>query len=132
MGASENKALIEQYFQKISAGDPSVPDAFADGITWWVPPGSDMAGLYEGKEAVLGMFAKGIGLYSQTDPMVIEVGELVAEGDTVCAQVVITAKTAKGKDYRNHYHFVFKLSAGQIREVREYVDTKYAHDVLFS
>ena len=64
MGASENKALIEQYFQKISSGDPSVPDAFADGITWWVPPGSDMAGLYEGKAAVLEMFAKGIGLYT--------------------------------------------------------------------
>ena len=132
MGATENKPLIEDYFAKVSAGDPSVPDFFADDVTWWVPPGSDMAGLYEGKAAVLEMFGKGFGLYSQTDPMTVTVEALVAEGDTVCAQVVIEAKTAKGRDYRNHYHFAFQLAGGRIRGVKEYVDTQYAHQVLFS
>ena len=131
MGATENRRLIEDYFRKVGAGDPSLPEALSDDVVWWVPPGSDMAGLYEGKPAVLEMFAKGIGLYSQTDPMRVTVEELVAEGETVCAQVVIEAKTAGGRDYRNHYHFVFKIRDGKIRAVKEYVDTKYAHDVLF-
>jgi ketosteroid isomerase-like protein len=91
-----------------------------------------MAGLYEGKAAVLGLFAKGVGLYSPTDPFRVTVDELVAEADTVCAQVIIEAKTAKGRDYRNHYHFVFKLRDGLIRGVKEYVDTQYAHQVLFT
>jgi len=47
-------------------------------------------------------------------------------------QFVLSAKTAKGRDYRNHYHFVFKLKRGKIAAVKEYVDTKYAHDVLFT
>lgn len=132
MPDSENKKRIEDYFGRVSRGDPSVPDLLAPDVTWWVPPGSDMAGFYEGKPAVLQMFAKGFGLYSQSDPFTVKIEQLVAEGDTVCAQVLIEAKTSRGRDYRNHYHFVFKLRDGKIRAVKEYVDTRYAHDVLFS
>ena len=132
MGSAENKRFVKEYFERVSSGDPSVLDALTDDVNWWVPPGSDMAGLYEGKEAVIGLFMKGTGLYSQTEPMKIRVEELVAEADTVCAQVIIEAKTAKGREYRNHYHFVFKLRDGKIRAVKEYVDTQYAHQVLFS
>jgi hypothetical protein len=131
MGSPENKRLVKDYFERVGSGDPSALDVLSDDVNWWVPPGSDMAGLYEGKEAVIGLFMKGVGLYSQTDPMKIRVEELVAEADTVCAQVIIEAKTAKGREYRNHYHFVFKLRDGKIRAVKEYVDTQYAHDVLF-
>jgi uncharacterized protein len=131
MGTPEHKRLVRDYFDRVSKGDPTALDALADDVTWWVPPGSDMAGLYEGKQAVLGLFGKGMTLYSQTDPMKVTVDELIAEADTVCAQVVIEAKTAKGKEYRNHYHFVFKIRDGKIRAVKEYVDTQYAHEVLF-
>ena len=131
MGTPENKRVVKEYFERVSAGDPNALDALADDVAWWVPPGSDMAGLYEGKDAVIGLFMKGMTLYSQTDPMRVRVEELIGEADTVCAQVVIEAKTAKGREYRNHYHFVFKLRDGKIRAVKEYVDTQYAHDVLF-
>lgn len=125
------KEIVTRYFDLVSRGDPGAVALFADDITWWVVPGSDMGGLYEGKAAVLGLFAKGVGLYSPTDPFRITVHELVSEGDTVAAQVVIEAKTAKGREYKNHYHFVFKVRDGQIRAVKEYVDTLYAHRVLF-
>ena len=132
MGAAENKKLIKTYFKYIQTGDARLPLMLADDVTWWVPPGSDMAGLYEGKPKVLELMGSGVGLYDQTTPMTIDVQEMVAEGGTVCVQFVLSAKTAKGRDYRNHYHFVFKLKRGKISAVKEYVDTKYAHDVLFT
>jgi uncharacterized protein len=132
MPASDAKKLIKTYFKRIQTGDPRLPDLLADDVTWWVPPGSDMAGTYEGKAKVLELMGSGIGLYDQTVPMQIDVQEMVAEGSTVCVQFVLSAKTAKGRDYRNHYHFVFKTKRGKISAVKEYVDTKYAHDVLFS
>lgn len=132
MGAAENKRVVKDYFDLVSRGDPGAVALFTDDITWWVVPGSDMAGLYEGRAAVLGLFAKGVGLYSPTDPFRVTVDELVAEAETVCAQVIIEAKTANGREYRNHYHFVFKLRDGMIRAVKEYVDTQYAHRVLFT
>jgi hypothetical protein len=131
MGAAENKRLVKDYFDCVSRGDPGALDFFSDDVNWWVVPGSDMGGLYEGKPAVLGLFAKGIALYSTTDPFRVQIDELVAEAETVCAQVVIEARTAKGGEYRNHYHFVFKVRDGKIRAVKEYVDTLYAHRVLF-
>lgn len=132
MGAAENKKLIRSYFKKIATGDPTLPDLLADDVVWWVPPGSAMAGSYEGKAKVLELMGSGIGLYDQTVPMKITVEDMVAEGASVCVQFVLEARTAKGRDYRNHYHFAFKLRRGKIVLVKEYVDTKYAHDLLFS
>lgn len=132
MGAAEAKKLVKTYFKRIQTGDPKLPEMLADDVTWWVPPGSDMAGTYEGKAKVLELMGSGVGLYDPSVPMKIEVEEMVAEGNTVCVQFVLTGRSAKGRDYRNHYHFVFKLKRGKIWRVKEYVDTKYAHDVLFA
>ena len=132
MGAASNKRLIAGYFDKITKGDPTLPEMLADDVTWWVPPGSDMAGTYRGKAAVLAMMGAGVGLYSQAEPMKITVEKMVAEGDDVCVQFVLEALTAKGRRYRNHYHFAFTLRGEKIAAVKEYVDTKYAHDLLFS
>ena len=62
----------------------------------------------------------------------LDIQQMVAEDDWVCVQLVIEAKTAKGEDYRNHYHFAFQLRDGKLAFVKEYVDTKYAHEKLFS
>lgn len=133
MGAAENKEIVRKYFEAVNKGDSeTVVGTFADDCVWWVPPGSDMAGTYEGKEAVLGLFGQGVALYDPNTPLKVEIQELVADGDKVAAQVVISAKTAKGKPYKNHYHFAFRLRNGQFVHVKEYVDTAYAHRVLFS
>ena len=127
----ENKRFVEEYFRKVSKGDPSVTEDFADDVTWWVPPSSPLSGTYRGKPAVLSLFARGTKLYSPTDPFSVEVQGLVAEGSYVAAQVVIRAITAKGRSYENHYHFLFEIVDGKIKRVKEYVDTLYAQRVLF-
>ena len=126
-----HKALVREYFQRMSQGDPDVPSMLTEDVTWWVPQSSPLAGLYEGKEAVLTMMGGGVDLYDAETPMQIEIEQLVAEGDTVCAQTVITAKTAAGEAYRNQYHFVFRVRDGRICAVKEYVDTLYAQRMLF-
>lgn len=134
MGASPeaNKKLIRDYFEAVSSGaSEKLAAAFADDIVWWVPPSSPMAGTYKGKEAVFGMFAKGVSLYAP-EPMKIEILGMVADEKKVAAEVRITAKTAKGADYCNHYHFLFELGGGQIKGVKEYVDTLYAQRTLFA
>ncbi|MBZ0253336.1 MAG: nuclear transport factor 2 family protein [Candidatus Methylomirabilis sp.] len=132
MGVAENKAVVEGYFGALNKQDfPTVIGTFADDVTWWVPPSSPLAGLYKGKEAVLGLFGKGTGLYDPTVPMQARIEGMVGEGDYVAAQVIIKARTAKGKDYENHYHFLFKVQGGKFKEVKEYVDTLYSQKTLF-
>jgi ketosteroid isomerase-like protein len=133
MGSPEsNKKLIRDYFDAVAAGAADkVVAAFADDIVWWVPPSSPMAGTYRGKDAVLAMFGQGVSLYAP-EPMKIEILGMVADEHKVAAEVRITAKTAKGADYSNFYHFLFEVGGGQIRGVKEYVDTLYAHRTLFA
>lgn len=132
MGIAESKQVIGEYFGALAKGDyPAAIAKFADDITWWVPPASPMGGTYEGKDAVLGLFGSGTGLYDPSVPLAPEIVGMVAEGDKVAVELVITGRSAKGKDYRNHYHFLFTVRGGKIVAVKEYVDTLYSQRVLF-
>ena len=131
MTAAANKAVVERYFERMSAGDPGVAELLSEDVTWWVPPSSPLAGTHAGRDAVLALMAQGVHLYDASTPMRVDVQEMVAEGDSVCVQLVLRARTAKGEDYENHYHFAFRLREGRICAVREYVDTLYAQRKLF-
>ena len=129
MGIEENKALVREYFRRMQAGEPTVAEMMDDEITWWVPQSSELGGTHRGKAKVLELMGKGVDLYQL--PMKILVEEMVAERDWVCVQLVVEAKTAKGRPYRNDYHFAFRIRDGRIGAVREYVDTQYAKELLF-
>ena len=129
MGIEENKALVREYFRRMQAGEPTVAEMMDDEITWWVPQSSELGGTHRGKAKVLELMGKGVDLYQL--PMKIQVEEMVAERDWVCVQLVVEAKTAKGRPYRNDYHFAFRVRNGRIAAVREYVDTQYAKELLF-
>jgi ketosteroid isomerase-like protein len=129
MGIEENKALVREYFRRMQAGEPTVAEMMAEDITWWVPQSSELGGTHRGKAAVLALMGKGVDLYQL--PLRVEIEEMVAERDQVCVQLVVEAKTAAGLPYRNDYHFAFRIRDGKLAAVREYVDTKYASDLLF-
>ena len=129
-GVDENKQVVREYFASVASGDGRVLDWLAEDVRWWVPQGSSLGGTYEGKAAVAALMQGGAGAYSSEVPMVIDVGLLVAENDWVCAQVELSAGTPDGRAYCNQYHFAFRLRAGQIVEVKEYVDTHYVHEML--
>jgi hypothetical protein len=126
-----NKELIWRYLRAMSSGDPALPDLFTDDVTWWVPPSSPLGGLREGKAAVLALMASGVGLYDTRVPFATEVEAMVAEGEWVAVQMVMTARTARGAPYRNFYHWAFRVREGRICAVKEYVDTLTAQRLLF-
>lgn len=126
-----NKQLVRRYLAAMASGDPTLPDLLSDDVTWWVPPSSPLGGLHEGKAAVLALMASGVGLYDASVPFGIEVEVLIGEGEWVALQMVMTARTAKGAPYRNHYHWAFRVRDGRICAVKEYVDTLAAQRLLF-
>jgi ketosteroid isomerase-like protein len=126
-----NKQLVQRYLRAMTSGDPALPELLSDDVTWWVPPSSPLGGVREGKAAVLALMASGVGLYDTSVPFAIELEAIVAEGEWVAVQMVMSARTAKGAPYRNHYHFAFRVRDGRICAVKEYVDTLYAQRLLF-
>ena len=126
-----NKEIVRRYLRAMSSGDPSLPELLTDDVTWWVPPSSPLGGLREGKESVLELMASGAGLYDPSVPFGIEIEAMVADDEWVALQMVMTARTAKGRAYRNSYHWAFRIRGGRICAVKEYVDTLYAQRTLF-
>ena len=132
MGAEANKLIVREYFDKMASGSTEISELFTDDVSWWVPQSSPLGGTYEGRAAVLGLMGSGVDLYDDSVPLEMEIQEIVAEGDQVCVQLVLRARTAAGEDYENHYHFAFRVRAGKICAVKEYVDTLYAQQKLFA
>jgi hypothetical protein len=132
MDGAASKALVERYFAALRAGDPALPELLSDDVTWWVPESSPLGGIHQGKDAVLALMGSGTDLYDASVPLEITIQSLIAEASRVAVQLVIDARTAKGEPYRNHYHFAFEVRGGRIHAVREYLDTLYAEQKLFS
>jgi len=55
----------------------------------------------------------------------------VGEGDHVMILGKSDALSLKGKPYQNNYVWYLRFTGNGISELREYCDTKHAHDVLF-
>ena len=127
MSGEDSKAIIQQYFEALSNGDPTLAELLSEDVIWRVPEGSDMAGEKRGRDAVMTFLGSGVEYYAADAPMNVEIRSMIAEGTAVACEFTIEATTARGKPYRNHYHFAFEVEDGRIREVREYLDTHYAH-----
>jgi ketosteroid isomerase-like protein len=127
MDAEASKSVVRRYFDALSSGDPGLADLLAEDVRWWVPEGSDMAGEKVGRDAVLAFLGGGVDYYDASAPMEVSIRSMIAEGGRVACEFTIRATTAKGRPYQNDYHFAFEVEKGRIREVREYLDTHYAH-----
>ena len=133
MGIEENRQVVWGFIDALSSGNLKALDAtLADDATWWLPGSLPVSGTHRGKKGIFeGFLAKAAPLF-QPGTLAIEVRNSIAEGDYVAVEWVARGKSAKGKAYENYYHVMFEVKNGKIQTVREYVDTLYAKEVLFS
>jgi uncharacterized protein len=133
-GAADQDALhvALRWVEAFNAGDAGdIRACFAPDATWWLGGDLPVAGTYVGRDAVMDEFlAAGLGLY-QPGTLRFEVANTVAQGDHVVLELNVTGVSAAGAEYRNHYVFVLTVAEGKVRAVREYLDTLYAHRVLW-
>jgi ketosteroid isomerase-like protein len=133
MGAAENKQVVLGFVEALSRGNIDAINAtLADDATWWLPGSLPVSGTHRGKKGIFdGFLAKAAPLFEPRS-LSISVQNTIAEGDNVAVEWIARGKTAKGKAYENYYNVVFEVKNSKIEAVREYVDTLYAKEVLFS
>jgi ketosteroid isomerase-like protein len=130
MSAEENKRIILGFFENMSAGNgEAVLGALADSATWWVAGNFALSGT-----KTKAQFAELIGaLGSKIDGgLRVTPKGITAEGDRVAVEAESYAKMKNGKTYQNQYHFLFVVRDGKIQQVKEYLDTTHANEVLCS
>ena len=130
MGAAENKQLVQHIYLELAKGNskPFV-EAMADDVRWIMLGTTKWSRTYEGKQAVLAellapLRAQFAGQYTASAI------RLVAEGDLVVAEVRGRVTTKAGKPYNNAYCFIFKIAAGKVKEMTEYLDTDLVNAAL--
>jgi ketosteroid isomerase-like protein len=110
-----NKAIVQRFLGAIEAGDVETIEALqAPECTWWVIGGGEMS-RQAYTDAVKGMLLT-------ASPRKVEIIGMVAEGDTVTAEVR-SAMHFGDRVYANEYHDLFVIRDGRIVHGREYFDT---------
>ena len=133
MGSAENKKVVLGFVEALSSGNiEATKAALADDATWWIPGSLPVSGTHRGKKAIFEDFLGQAQALFQPNSISIQVRNAIAEGDSVAVEWVARGKSAKGKPYENYYHLMFEVKNGKIQAIREYVDTLYAKEVLFS
>lgn len=130
MSAEDNKKVVLGLFENLSAGNAAaVLDALADSATWWVAGNFPLSGT-----KTKAQFAELIGgLGSKIDgALTVTPTGVTAEGDRVALEAESHAKMKNGKTYQNKYHFLIIVRDGKIQQVKEYLDTMHANEVLCS
>ena len=130
MSVADNKKLLESIFSELSVGNsrPFV-EAMADDFSWTVTGTTKWSKKYAGKSVVLGeLFGT---LTSRVDGRIKTIPDrFIAEGDVVVVEAHGSNTTKSGKPYNNRYCFVFRVSAGKLKEVTEYLDTELVSSAL--
>ena len=128
---SDPKGVMRSFFAALSTGDfNAIGEFFGDDSVWMV---NDVARGFpseRGRRAIIEDFLRPVreGLFEPGDPKV-EIVNMIGEGNWVVAQTIARGKLRNGNDYENHYAFVARVDGEQVKSLREYMDTAYAHDI---
>jgi len=131
---TDAKAVVQGYLDALLAGDlEGIRACFAPDATWTIYGDLPIAGPWHGRDAIVDDFLGTVGwdLFEAGSGPEFEFPTLIGEGNTVALEWRVTARSAAGADYRNHYCGIFVVDDGRIATVREYLDSDYAKRVLF-
>ena len=129
MNQETAKYVVTRFLGTFSGGDvDAIMDMMSDDATWWVAGTLEVSGTHTKagfRELLSGIAAECEG------PIALTPKSMIAEGNTVAAEVESLAHLKNGRVYNNHYHFLFEVGGGKIRRVKEYLDTMHTHETFF-
>jgi uncharacterized protein len=132
--AIDSTTVLHRYVAAVQAGDEqAVRELFTEDATWRLDAGNlPLSGTWEGRDTIIGEFLATALSHYEPGSVSLEITSMIADHDQVVLQWTSRARTLDGRPYENDCIGVFKIRDGQIQGVREYMDTLYAHDVVFS
>jgi uncharacterized protein len=128
--SEESREFVLDFFRELASGDTRCWDRVADDATWQLvarakdypyPSDYTKASYRKLVEDSAHEFPNGLSF---------TITGTTAEGPRVALEAESYGTTRSGKLYNNFYHLLVQLESGQIKRVREYLDSGYAREVL--
>jgi len=128
MTIEANKELARDFIAALSRADTDwVLDHYADDMVMWTAGSLPISGPHDKSEiralmdGILSAFPNGLDF---------TITALTAEADRVAIEAESRGTHVSGKPYHNQYHFLMRVRDGQVIELKEYLDTLHANEVL--
>ena len=129
----DTKTVAARYVAAAEAGDEhAIRDLFAPDATWTLAGELPISGVWTGRDAIIDEFLATAMSHYEPGSVSLEITGMIAEHDQVVLQWTSRARTRDRRPYENGCIGVFTIRDGKIQNVREYMDTLYAHKVAFS
>ena len=123
-----NKQIAREFFAALSRTDTgAVAKMYADDFTLWTAGTLPLSGSFTRAQAlramdqILGLFPEGLAF---------TIKGITAEGERVAVEAESHGLHVSGKTYHNQYHFLLIIRDGKVRQLKEYMDTMHANEVL--
>lgn len=125
---AQNRELALELIDAISRGDASrILDLYSDDVIVWTAGSLPFSGEH-GRDELRELMGSVLSLFP--DGLNIQVTGVTAEGERVAIEAASDARLADGRPYTNRYHFLVIVRNGKVVELKEYMDTMYANNVL--
>ncbi|KAA2266528.1 limonene-1,2-epoxide hydrolase [Solihabitans fulvus] len=133
MTVTDPKSVVVRYVEAVRDGDLAViRDSFAEDATWEYPGTLPLSKVWTGRDVIVDDFLGGVGTRLKAgEPVLIELTNVLADGDQVVAEWTSRATAANGAAYHNKCLGVFTVREGRIASVREYADTHHVANTLY-
>jgi uncharacterized protein (TIGR02246 family) len=129
---SDARTVLQDYLAALTAGDlEAIAASFAEDAVWSLHGELPLSGTKHGRDAILEFLVGAASLFAPGSQR-FTFGEVTAGSDRVALEWRVTGiGSATGRRYDNEYCGVFVIRDGHIVQVREYMDSLHAADVLF-
>jgi ketosteroid isomerase-like protein len=119
----DNRATAIKFIKRMKICRGIDLDLVTEDFQWW-SPGS---GYFNAQQmnAVIGTLDS---IMPRMPDMTIDA--TTAEGDRIALEVSGKCELSNGRRYDNMYHFLILLRDGRVQLVKEYLDTKVAHEAF--
>jgi ketosteroid isomerase-like protein len=129
--STPQETVVATMLDAVVAGDgETIGELIAEDAVWTFPGNFDFSGEHNGKPAIFEGLFGAAGKLFEPGCLAIDMRHLVSTDDVVVVEYTARNKMRNGADYVNDFVFVFEVSGGQIKKVREYLDTLHMRDAM--
>lgn len=117
----QNKTIVREAFEKWRAGGNLFAELLAPDVVWTIPGSDPVAGTYRSVEDFVERASAPL-ISRLATPLVPEVHDIWADGDTVIVRFDGSATTTSGAPYNNQFVWIFRMKNGSVVEAEAFLD----------
>ncbi|WP_299084873.1 nuclear transport factor 2 family protein [uncultured Ruegeria sp.] len=118
---AENEHIIANAFQTWESGTYIFSEILAPDVRWTIHGSGPVAGTYTDMETFVSQAAAPLTIRLAT-PLVPEVHDIWAVGDTVIIRFDGSATTTSGALYENQFVWIFRMENGLVTDAEAFLD----------